>query len=131
MFAVALLAFSRARTAFVDGVDNKVGVVYGTIQADLTENTTATVSINHTKRDISPFNGLPTLANGTLLDLPTSTYTGADWNTFENNVTQYIAELEHRFEDGGHAKISALYSHVDVDFLYAYAAGAANASGVV
>lgn len=126
-----LVGVLSGKDSFVDGVDNKVGVVYGTIQADLTENTTATVSINHTKRDISPFNGLPTLANGTLLDLPTSTYTGADWNTFENNVTQYIAELEHRFEDGGHAKISALYSHVDVDFLYAYAAGAANASGVV
>ncbi len=126
-----LVGVLSGKDSFVDGVDNKVGVLYGTIQADLTENTTATLSINHTQRDISPFNGLPTLANGTLLDLPRSTYTGADWNSFENNVTQYIAEIEHRFEDGGHAKVSALYSHVDVDFLYAYAAGAANSSGVV
>lgn len=126
-----LVGVLSGKDSFVDGVDNKVGAVYGTVQADLTENTTATLSINHTQRDISPFNGLPTLANGTLLNLPRSTYTGADWNYFKNNVTQYIAELEHRFEDGGHARVSALYSHVDVDFLYAYAAGPANASGVV
>lgn len=117
--------------SFIDNVDNKVGVIYGTLQADVTDNTTATVSISHHERDITPFNGLPTLSNGTLLNLDRSTFTGADWNYFNNNVTNYIAEIEHRFEDGGHAKISALYSHVDVDFLYAYAAGAANSSGVV
>lgn len=126
-----LVGVLSSKDSFIDTVDNKVGVLYGTIEADVTEATTARVSINHTSRDITPFNGLPTLADGTLLDLPRSTFTGADWNNFENNVTQYIAELEHRFDDGGHAKISALYSHVDVDFLYAYAAGAANAAGNV
>ncbi len=126
-----LVGALSTKDSFIDTVDNKVGVIYGTIQADITDNTTATLSINHTRRDITPFNGLPTLADGTLLDLPRSTYTGADWNNFENNVTQYIAELEHRFDDGGHAKISALYSRVDVDFLYAFAASAADASGSV
>ncbi len=126
-----LVGALSAKDSFIDTVDNKVGVIYGTIQADITDNTTATLSINHTRRDITPFNGLPTMSDGTLLDLPRSTYTGADWNNFENNVTQYIAELEHRFDDGGHAKVSALYSHVDVNFLYAYAAGSADASGVV
>ncbi|MGA1830690.1 TonB-dependent siderophore receptor [Rhizobium wenxiniae] len=126
-----LVGALSTKDSFIDTVDNKVGVIYGTIQADITDNTTATLSVNHTRRDITPFNGLPTLANGTLLDLPRSTYTGADWNNFENNVTQYIAELEHRFDDGGHAKISALYSKVDVNFLYAFAAGPADASGNV
>lgn len=119
------------KDSFTDEVDNRVGVIYGTIAADLTENTTATFSISHHQRDITPFNGLPTLADGTLLDLDRSTFTGADWNYFDNSVTNYIAELEHRFDDGGHAKISALYSAVDVDFLYANAGGPANAAGVV
>lgn len=126
-----LVGALSTKDSFIDTVDNKVGVIYGTIQADITENTTATLSINHTRRDITPFNGLPTLKDGTLLDLPRSTYTGADWNSFENNVTQYIAEVEHRFDDGGHAKVSALYSQVDVNFLYAFAGGTADASGEV
>lgn len=126
-----LVGVLSAKDSWVDTVDNKVGVVYGTIQADLNENTTATLSINHTERNITPFNGLPTLADGTLLDLDRSTYTGADWNNFKSNVTQYIGEIEHRFEDGGHVKVSALYSQVDTNFLYAYAAGAANSAGVV
>jgi len=126
-----LIGALSSKDSWTDTVDNKVGVAYGTIAADLTDNTTATLTINHRSRDITPFNGLPTLSDGTLLDLDTSTYTGATWNKFENNVTDYIAEIEHRFDDGGHAKVSALYSHVDVDFLYAYAAGAANSSGVV
>lgn len=124
-----LVGAASTKDSWVDGVDNKVGVIYGTVQADLTENTTATLSISHQERNISPFNGLPTLQDGTLLDVSRSTTTGADWNDFQNNVTNYLAELEHRFDDGGHAKISALYSHVDVDFLYAYASAYADASG--
>lgn len=119
----------QAQDSWVDIVDNKVGVAYGTVQADLTENTTATFSISHMQRDITPFNGLPTLANGTLLDVDRSTFTGADWNSFDNNVTDYIAEVEHQFDDGGHAKVSARYSDRDVNFLYGYAGTAVNAAG--
>lgn len=120
-----------SKDGFIDETFNKVGVIYGTLQADITDNTTATLSISHQERRIKPFNGLPTLADGTLLNLDRSTFTGANWNYFDNRVTNYLAEVEHRFEDGGHAKLSALYSRADVDFLYAYAAGPANAAGVV
>lgn len=119
------------KDGFVDDTFNKVGAIYGTLQADLSDATTATLSMSHQERRIKPFNGLPTLADGTLLNLDRSTFTGADWNYFDNRVTNYLGEIEHRFEDGGHAKISALYSRADVDFLYAYAAGPANAAGVV
>lgn len=124
-----LVGALSAKDSWTDTVDNKVAVAYGTVAADITDTTTATLSINHRQRDITPFNGLPTLADGTLLDLDRSTYTGAKWNNFENNVTDYIAEVEHKFDDGGHAKVSALYSHVDVDFLYAYASSYALANG--
>lgn len=126
-----LIGALSSKDSWTDTVDNKVGVAYGTIEADVTDNTTARFTINHRERDITPFNGLPTDQNGKLLDLDTSTYTGAKWNNFENNVTDYIAEVEHKFDDGGHAKLSALYSHVDVDFLYAYASNYVLANGDV
>ena len=124
-----LVGALAAKDSWTDTVDNKVAVAYGTVAADITDTTTATLTINHRQRDITPFNGLPTYENGTLLDLDRSTYTGAKWNNFENNVTDYIAEVEHKFDDGGHAKVSALYSHVDVDFLYAYASSYALPNG--
>lgn len=124
-----LVGALSGKDSWTDTVDNKVGVAYGTIAADVTDNTTATLTINHRQRDITPFNGLPTATDGTLLDLDRDTYTGATWNNFENSVTDYIAEVEHKFDDGGHAKVSALYSEVDVDFLYAYAAAGVAANG--
>lgn len=126
-----LVGALSSKDGFVEDTFNKVGVIYGTLQADIAEDTTATLSVSHQERRIKPFNGLPTLSDGTLLNLDRSTFTGADWNYFDNRVTNYLAEVEHRFEDGGHAKLSALYSRADVDFLYAYAAGAANSAGVV
>ncbi|MFT4014421.1 MAG: TonB-dependent siderophore receptor [Paracoccus sp. (in: a-proteobacteria)] len=126
-----LVAAYGDKDSWVDGVTNESRVLYGTIAADLTPDTTATFSVNHRKRDITPFNGLPTDTDGNLLDVSRSTYTGADWNRFENEVTDYIAELEHRFQDGGHLKVSALYSTVDANFLYGYAAGSAAADGTV
>jgi outer membrane receptor for ferric coprogen and ferric-rhodotorulic acid len=83
------------------------------------------------KRDISPFNGLPTYADGTLIDLDRSTTTGADWNDFDSSVTDYMAEIEHRFDDGGHARVAARYSTRDVDFLYGWAGSAAAPNGDV
>lgn len=119
----------QGEDGFVDHVENGTGVAYGTIQADLTENTTATVSISHMARDIKPFNGLPTFADGRLIDLDRATYTGADWNHFENAVTDYIGEIEHKFEGGGHAKLSARYQSTEADFLYAWANGHAAPNG--
>ncbi len=130
-FRGRLVAAYGDKESWVDHVTNESKVLYGTIAADLTPNTTASFAINYRARDITPFNGLPTDASGNLLDVSRSTFTGAEWNQFDNEVTDYIAELEHRFDDGGHFKVSALYSTVDVDFLYGYAAGPAAADGTV
>jgi outer membrane receptor for ferric coprogen and ferric-rhodotorulic acid len=119
-----------AQDSWVDTVDNKTLVLYGTVAVDITPDTTATFSISHQERDITPFNGLPSTSTGDLLDVSRSTYTGADWNNFENSVDDYIAEVEHRLADGGHVKFSALWSEADVDFLYGYAAAAASGDSV-
>lgn len=117
---------------FVDHVDNQIRTIYGTLQADITENTTATLSINHQKRDITPFNGLPAIIGGTeLLDIDRSTFTGMEWNHFESTITDYIGEIEHRFDDGGHVKASARYSDRSADYLYAFAGSGATANGVI
>lgn len=126
-----MVAAYGTQDSWVDTVDNETLVLYGTVAVDLTPDTTATFSINHQKRDITPFNGLPTTSTGELLDFSRSTYTGADWNDFNSTVNDYIVEVEHRFDDGGNLKFSALWSQTDVDMLYGYAGSAISDAGTV
>lgn len=116
---------------WVKNNDNDTTVGYAAFQADVTELTTVSLTFSHMQRDLKPFNGLPTFADGTLLDVDRDTTTGADWNDFDNTVIDYIGEVEHRFDDGGHVKVSARYSDRDVDFLYAYAGTSAAANGFI
>jgi outer membrane receptor for ferric coprogen and ferric-rhodotorulic acid len=116
---------------WIDDNDNNTTAGYATLQGDLNDLTTVTLSYSNMERDIKPFNGLPTYADGTLLDVDPSTTTGADWNDFNNSVVDYIGEIEHHFVDGGHAKVSVRYADRNVDFLYAYAGSAVNADGTV
>ena len=74
-FIVALI------TSAFGGRPGMISGAAGALAVDATPDTTATFSIYHHQRDITPFNGLPTDADGNLLDLDRSTFTGADWNT--------------------------------------------------
>jgi len=111
--------------------DNTMRQAFGSFQADLDDLTTASLTLSHMQRDIAPFNGLPTDAKGNLLDLDRATTTAANWNDFNNVVSDYIGELERRFAHGGHAKLSARFSDRWVDFLYAYSGSAAASNGNV
>lgn len=112
------------RDNFVNVNDNKTKVGYGTVEIDVTENTTLSVAAARQEADVTPFNGLPAYANGQLLTVKRSTFIGADWNRFENEITDGFAELEHRFDNGGRAHLGVRYSDRDVDFKYAYSRSA-------
>jgi len=119
------------QASWIEDSENTTRLAYGTVQADLTEQTTASITVSHAERDIVPNNGLPTFADGDLVDVDRSTTTAADWNTFNNYITDYIGELEHSFDGGGHVKASARYADRWVDFLYAYAGGSVDGTGAV
>ncbi|MBC7145897.1 MAG: TonB-dependent siderophore receptor [Thioclava marina] len=110
---------------FVDQQTNGVKQVYGTLAWDITPDTEATLSLSHMERDISPYNGLPSYADGSLLWIDPQATTAADWNRFDNQVTDVIAAIEHRFGAGARVKFSLRNSHQTGDFLYAYAGSAA------
>ena len=123
-----IVAAYQDADSFVDYNENKVWVGYGTLAMDLNENTTLSLYAWHQERDILPFNGLPA-ANlgggvGQLLGVPRNTFVGASWNTFHNASTDYVAELLHRFDDGGEAKASVRYSDRSVNYRYAYGGSA-------
>jgi len=116
---------------FVNGQENGVDQLYGALAWDISPNTTATFSISNMRRDIAPYNGLPTYADGSLLWLDPATTTAADWNRFDNDVTDAVAAIEHKFDNGARVKTSLRRSHQTGDFLYAYTGTVAAADNTV
>ena len=86
---------------------------YGTLEYDITTDTTVSVGHSTQRSKRRPFWGLSSYADGGYPDLPRSTFIGALWNR-SNQVTQRsFAELEHRLDGGGKAVLSASTTYRD------------------
>lgn len=109
---------------FVEKTENRATTVYGTVEADITDQTTASVALSRMEKDIKPHGSLPAYTDGTLLDIDRSTFFGADWNRFGNEIYDMFADVEHRFDNGIKAKVGVRYSDRRVDFKYAQTLGA-------
>lgn len=95
------------RDSYVDVVKNDKTLVYGTIEIDLTPNTTLSFGTSQQKLDTIRDLGLPTYADGTLIDLPRSTFAGRNGNAQQQEISELFAELEHHLDGGGLLKFSA------------------------
>ncbi|GGC12806.1 ligand-gated channel [Oxalicibacterium flavum] len=84
---------------YMDNVDGSKKLVYGTVEADLSENTT--LSLGATWQDVRSVlsRGLPTWADGTLIDLPRSVMPVQHWNRQRLETRSYFAELEHHTDN--------------------------------
>jgi outer membrane receptor for ferric coprogen and ferric-rhodotorulic acid len=100
--------------------------VYGTFEFDLTPDTTFSAGATYNKTDYLAFFGLPAYANGTQVDVPRSTFYGADWNRWTSTTFDKFMELEHKFYNGGRAKISFRDVDRDSDAIYANPSSAIN-----
>ena len=116
---------------FVDKQSNGVRQLYGALAWDISPATTMTVSYSHMERDIAPYNGLPTYADGALLWIDSGATTAADWNSFENSTDDLVLALEHKLDNGARLKLSARKSWQDADMLYAYGASAAASDNTI
>ena len=111
------VAFIESSESFVDVVDQKKRGVYGTTEFDLTESTTLSVGSLYEKSEVTRFSGLPAFTDGELLDVPRSTYVGADFNDFDRDAIDAFAEIEHRFDFGGLVRAHGRYWTLDADNL--------------
>ena len=92
---------------FMDGIDdNKKRLIYGTLETDLTEQTTVSLGVTWQNVDTVLSRGLPTFANAQLIDMPRSTMPVMDWNYQELDSKSGFAELEHRGDDDALLKLS-------------------------
>jgi outer membrane receptor for ferric coprogen and ferric-rhodotorulic acid len=91
---------------------------YGTLEFDLTDRTTLSVGTTYSKVDYTAVFGIPAYANGRLVDIPRSFLYGADWNRWSSTTVDSFVELEHRFDNGGKAKVTYRDTYRDADAIY-------------
>ncbi len=125
-----VLAYTNG-DGYVDKVENDVSSAYATFAWDITPDTVASFSINHMEKDIKPFNGLPTYSDGSLIWTDVDATTAADWNRFDNSITNAVAAVEHTFDNGARMKFALRQSHHTANYLYAWAGSAASSDNTV
>ncbi|WP_188946139.1 TonB-dependent siderophore receptor, partial [Polymorphobacter multimanifer] len=104
---------------------NRIGA-FGVGSVDLGERTTLTFGANYDRFKPAIQSGLPGLiggldgSDGQLLDVPRSTFLGADWNRFQSDTWSAFVELTHRVSDRWTLRASGLYTDVDRIDVYSY-----------
>ncbi|WP_312935885.1 TonB-dependent siderophore receptor [Pseudomonas sp.] len=106
----------------VDYNANTSNSYYGALDVDLDEDTLLSLGLIHEVKNFTPHNGYPASRSGEVPDFSHSRFLGADWNAFDGKTTDLVAELTHRFDNGGYGRVAARGSRRDTDYLYAFTA---------
>ena len=106
--ARAVAAYQDGDT-FISNYGHKRSLVYATIDADITRDTTLSVGfhVNHERNPGSTWYGLPTALDGSFLPLDRSASNAPDWTFWNKKNTRLFAEVEHRLGNGWKLKIAA------------------------
>lgn len=89
--------------SYMDLLESKGSVLYGVVDADITDNTLLRVGTSYQDNDpTSPtWGALPTwFSDGTRTDWPRSTTTAVDWTRWHTMNTNAFANLVHSFSNG-------------------------------
>ncbi|MDG2521575.1 TonB-dependent siderophore receptor [Caulobacter segnis] len=108
-----LVAKYEKRDTYFDRQSTEKSVLYGVVEADLTESTLlrAGVSWQDTAPNAAFWGALPTFyTDGGFTNLPVSTNTAANWSYWDTTATNYFANLAHTFSNDW--KISFNYNHM-------------------
>lgn len=121
--------------SYIDIQDKKKWVLYGVVEADVTDTTLVRAGISHqdTKPKGATWGALPTFyTDGTTTDLPRSQTTAADW-TYWNSTNQNIfATVRQQFGDRWNLTVNynRLKNTGDTQLLYLYG-GVDKATGTI
>ncbi|SFH21806.1 TonB-dependent siderophore receptor [Modicisalibacter xianhensis] len=116
---------------FVDHNDNEQNDFYAAVDIDLDEATTLGLGFIRNAKDIVVNNGQPVDSDGDLLYSRRSAFYGAEWNDFQSQANDWIAELTHRFANGGYGRIAARYSDRNATYNYAFGGSALDDEGTL
>lgn len=119
-----IASFSDA-DSFTDYLEEEKSVLYGVLDADLSDNTKFSTGISYQDNEPkgSMWGGLPSwFADGTRTNWDRSKNTGADWTHWASTSTNWFANLEHQFENGIklHTAYSRTQSTADMELLFLF-----------
>jgi outer membrane receptor for ferric coprogen and ferric-rhodotorulic acid len=103
---VRLVVAGQDNDTFVDVTHQRRAVGYGSVEFDLTEQTTLLFGTAYQDRDAVHHGGLPAYTTGQLTGVDRSSFIGADWNRKDTNLSDTFVDLEHRFDSGAVARVA-------------------------
>ncbi len=98
-----LIGVADSRDGTLDRYHKKKYVLFGVLEADLTDSTILSTGLTYqkTKADGVTWGGLqPFYADGGLIDWEKGASTGTDWTYVDTERTEFFASLEHVFQNG-------------------------------
>ena len=112
--------------SYIDGLNAKTPLLYGIVEADLSDDTTLAVSVRRQRTNTRGYTifDLPRYSNGNSLDISRSTSLAQDWNRNESEMDEVFTELTHRFNDNWTSKTSVIHSEGGFHQAIAYGQGA-------
>lgn len=111
----------RDADTFRDRENNNHGLFYGITEADLNEDTTATLGFSRQEDQTNLFwGGLPIGTDGHHLNLPRSTNPGSDWENKKLTIDTVFGDIERRFENGWKLHVAGSSSQLDGVFTGSY-----------
>lgn len=117
-----VVGVSQSEESYRDYIGKKKTVFYGTVEADISDNTTLDASIS--KQDIydnvTDRTGLFLDDNGNSLNLPRSTFLSPSWTKWDKFSTTYSLGLEHHFSDFWKMKVNVTRGEYNADWLFAW-----------
>lgn len=118
-----IVASHEEGDSFVDLREDKTSVLYGVVDADLTDDTRLSVGASYQDNDPtgSTWGGLPVwFDDGTRTDWDRSKTIGADWTTWASTNQGYFATLEHSLANGWElsARFDRIVQEGDLKLLY-------------
>ncbi|MEE1888961.1 TonB-dependent siderophore receptor [Pseudomonas carassii] len=109
------LAYQDSKS-FLDYVDTRNSLTYGSLELDLTPDTVLTVGGSVQDNDGVPyFAGLPRYSDGADLKLPRHTAFTSNWNTVREKTTQLYTRLEHNLTSEWSLTTDLTYVDIDRD----------------
>jgi len=113
-----VLTYNNANS-YMDTAKKENQVFYSILEADLAENTMATLGFTYQKDRNSGYDwsGLPTRADGGFYPLSRSTSLTGKWNHLDKRNTTIFADIQHYFDNDWKLIVSANQTWAKSDFL--------------
>lgn len=109
--------------SFIDRLHERKKVLYGILEADVTEDTTWSVGVEYQKHrsDDASRSGFPLFyTDGTKTSISRSYNSGADWAYFMHDNLTVFSDLKHRFGNGWTATLNVERNNREYDGLLGY-----------